>query len=232
MTTASVVRYDASDAQDKADALEFGRLIRKLRHELEEVEALRDLTSSDHAGMLELNVMIRRALAQAAPQISIPANATEPITDDTWCSRCYNTGLVSDGEAFVNCTCLDEAVLPVTVVRLGARSLGECCPLSDFLQHIPSSDISEADRDALVALAQLEQPFSIHDERWAAARADGAIGIGASPIEALLALEQQHDRGSILESIAHRRDPMPEEHRTTVMEAVSKEIAQYALLAG
>ena len=61
--------------------------------------------------------------------------------------------------------------------------------------------------------------------RWAAARADGTVGIGASPIEALLVLEQQYDRGGILEGIAHRRDPIPEEHRTTVMEAVNREIA-------
>ena len=73
MTTASVVRYSASDAEDEARAHEFGRLIRKLRQELEKNNELRDLTiasdsaSSDRAGVLDLNVMIRRALAQAAP---------------------------------------------------------------------------------------------------------------------------------------------------------------------
>jgi len=231
MTTASVVRYSASDAEDEACAHEFGRLIRKLRQELEKNNEPRDLTtasdsaSSDRAGVLDLNVMIRRALAQAAPQIG-PAHVAE---DDTWCSQCGNTGLaVGDGASFASCACLDDTVLPVTVVCLGERFLGKRRPLHEILQHIPvdSPYVSAADRDAL--LQSQQPPFAIRDERWVAARADGTVGIGASPIEALLALETQYDRGSTLESISRRRDPMPEEHRTMVMEAVSREVAQLA----
>jgi hypothetical protein len=99
--------------------------------------------------------------------------------------------------------------------------------LHEILQRVPNNSpyVSAADRDALQAQ---QQPVSIRDARWAAALADGTIGIGTSPIEALLALETQYDRGSTLASIARRRDPMPEEHRTTVMEAVSREVAQFA----
>ena len=222
MTTASVVRYDASNAQDKADALEFGRLVQKLRLDLEQHAALRELAlgSTRETGVVDLNVMIRRALAQAAPQLG-PVDA---VTDDTWCGRCSNTGLVDEGAAFVSCTCLGTRALPVTVVCLGERSVGECDPLSDILRLVPRSSpvISETERDALV---QAQRTVAKHEARWAAARADGTVGIGASPIEALLVLEQQYDRGGILEGIAHRRDPIPEEHRTAVMEAVNREIA-------
>ncbi|MDP7040369.1 MAG: hypothetical protein QGI45_14520 [Myxococcota bacterium] len=229
MTTETVVQYDASDDQEKADALEFGRLIRRLRLELEAVAEFRDLSASaddNRAGVLELNAMIRRALAQSAPQISIPDNATDPI--DTWCPRCYNTGLAAQGSAFVSCPCLDETILPVTVVRLGARSVGEVSPLAEFLRYVRASTISKANRDALVALSEEEEPATMHDERWAAVRADGMMGIGATPIEALLDLEQQYERGCILDSIARRRDPMPEQFRSDVMQVVSKEIKQFA----
>ena len=232
MTTASVVRYDASDAEDEARALEFGHLVQKLRQELEKNNELRDLTRADsnRADVLDLNVMIRRALAQAAPQIG-PTHAI--AEDETWCLQCGNTGLVANdavddvGASFASCACLDDAVLPVAVICLGERSLGKYHPLHEILQRVPNNSpyVSAADRDALQAQ---QQPVSIRDARWAAALADGTIGIGTSPIEALLALETQYDRGSTLASIARRRDPMPEEHRTTVMEAVSREVAQFA----
>jgi len=227
--TTSVVRYDASDAQDKANAIEFGRLVRKLRQDLEQNVALRDLAfaSTREDKVLDLNVMIRRALAQAAPQLE-PMGVVE---DDTWCSRCYNTGLVAEGAAFVSCVCLGQSTLPVTVVCLGERSLGECAPLADILCRIPTASpvVSTSHRNAL---AQAQRSVSVHEERWAAARADGPVGFGTSPIEALLALEQQFDRGGLLESIARRQDPMPEEHRTAVMQAVNKEVAQFAAVAG
>tara|TARA_A100001037_G_scaffold274553_1_gene272397 strand:+ start:268 stop:951 length:684 start_codon:yes stop_codon:yes gene_type:complete len=226
MTT---VRYDASDAEDEARAIEFSRLIRKLRQELEKNNELRDLTTSsasDRAGVLDLNVMIRRALAQAAPQIG-PADAV--AEDDTWCLQCGNTGLATnDGASFASCACLDDSVSPVTVVCLGERSLSARRPLHEILLHVPMASpyVSAADRDTLLEMQP--PPAAISEQRWAAVRTDGSIGIGASPIEALLALETQFDRGGTLESIARRRDPMPEEHRTTVMEAVSREVAQLA----
>ena len=74
MTTASVVRYSASDAEDEVRAHEFGRLIRKLRQELEKNNELRDLTtasdsaSSDRAGVLDLNVMICLLYTSPSPR--------------------------------------------------------------------------------------------------------------------------------------------------------------------
>lgn len=185
------------------------------------------LAPGDPASTVDLNVMVRMALNQAAPHINWSTVADEEVL--RLCPACHGIGIEQVGPAtFGGCqACLDTDV-KVCIVRTVEHPAKETrdSSIMQFLSHVPEASISEETRVMILA-ALVDAPRDLRkdmEEGWVALRGDGTCGQGPSPIEAFLDLERTcEDRDSVLALLA-RKASIPEEVHAKVVQIVAQEL--------
>ena len=175
----------------------------------------------DH--VLDLNGMVRRALVQAAPHLDWSSEAVDEILQEIHCKLCLGTGLKRIGDrSFSGCeACLEPNVKLSVVCTVVRAVVTPDLSLSRFLESVPESTISEAERVVLLDVPRNAQ--HVVEEEWVAVREDGTYGQGMSPMEAFLNLELQcQERDSILATLA-RQANLSDQIRAKVMQLVANE---------
>ena len=181
------------------------------------------------ASPLDLNVMVRRALNQAAPHINWLTVPQEEVL--RLCSACHGMGIAQVGPStFGGCeACLDtdDKICIVQTAEHPAKKSPDPS-LMRFLSHVSEVVISEEIREVILRAALIDAPRGICEdveEVWVAFRGDGTYGQGASPIEAFLKLEQMcEDRDSVLALLARKAKAIPEEVHAKVVQIVAREL--------
>ena len=188
-----------------------------------------DLAPVDPASTVDLNVMVRMALNQAAPDINWSVAHEEVLR---FCSACHGFGIEQVGPAtFGGCgACLDTDV-KICIVRTAEHPAKEAPgpSLMQFLSYVPEAAISEEIREVILRAAVIDAPredlCGDVEEVWVALRGDGTFGQGASPIEAFLNLEQTcEDRDSVLALLARKAKAIPVEVHAKVVQIVAREL--------
>jgi hypothetical protein len=180
-------------------------------------------------GLLDLNVMVRRALVQAAPHLDWSSEvAVDKVLQEISCALCSGTGLKrSSASLFNGCDACLKPKMKVSVVRTVEREVGLSPHLSltRFLERVPEATVSEAQRVSLLEVPQ--NAYHVVEEEWVAIREDGTYGHGMSPMDAFLNLEVQcDDRDSILAMLARQVAHSISDHiRVKVMRLVSDELS-------
>ena len=182
----------------------------------------------DPVSIVDLNVMVRMALNQAAPHINWSTVVGEEAL--RFCPECHGIGIQRVGPAtFGGCeTCLDAEV-KICIVRTVEHPMKDTpdSSLMQFLSHVPESSIPEEMRAAILRTA-LDTPRHLSkdtEEGWVALRGDGTYAQGASPIEAFLNLERAcGDRDSVLALLARKAIAIPEEVHAKVVQIVAREL--------
>jgi hypothetical protein len=178
----------------------------------------------DPGSIVDLNVMVRTALNQAAPHIHWTVAHEEVLR---FCSACHGFGIEQIAPTmFHGCDACLGSDVKICIVRTAEHAKEISDPgLTQFLSHVPETAIPDEVRALLIDDTRREDLCGDVEEVWVAIRGDATYGQGASPIEAFLNVEQMcEDRDSVLALLARRAKAIPEEVHAKVVQIVARKL--------